>query len=430
TMDCDDGNACTSDACADGTCTTEDVTCDDEIACTVDTCDPDTGCDFAPDDAACDDGNPCTTDTCSADVGCVYTANNEACDDDNPCTSEGECNGGGFCVPAEEIDCVHLDGPCTIGGCDSETGGCIALPVSDGNACGGDDLCVTSAACVNGSCETILESVCDDGNACTVDACDPLIGCFYDEPPDKPEVCPGEGVCANAPPVCVEGAYECSFEHVPAYSPVDQCDNDLDDNCDGFTDEDGPIGCVNLAGDDCIVGTLKAVYPGESDKEMKACGVDDGLLWTGDICPGGWHVCDYTAYHGHLDANYEQPRFDQYWLAARIHYDADTEVFTPVNSETGACGESDACQQTFSVQAVTLASPTDGPVEFADAAWGCNAGENTGSCESTTAAGVMCCRACLDDTGCGDDDGDPCTTEHCDLASGHCVQTQLVPEEP
>ncbi len=47
-----------------------EVTCDDGDACTTDACDQATGCVYSP--ITCDDQDPCTADTC-ADGACVYT---------------------------------------------------------------------------------------------------------------------------------------------------------------------------------------------------------------------------------------------------------------------------------------------------------------------------------------------------------------------
>jgi hypothetical protein len=50
------------------------VDCDDGDACTDDACDPVTGnCVHTPID--CDDGDPNTTDSCDPEVGCIHTAN-------------------------------------------------------------------------------------------------------------------------------------------------------------------------------------------------------------------------------------------------------------------------------------------------------------------------------------------------------------------
>ena len=85
--DCNDGIACTGDACVSGTCvyTPDDALCDDEIACTDDTCVEGEGCANTPVDASCDDGDTCTDNYCDPEdvnsdpAGCVFVDNN-TCD--------------------------------------------------------------------------------------------------------------------------------------------------------------------------------------------------------------------------------------------------------------------------------------------------------------------------------------------------------------
>ncbi len=71
---CDDGNACTIDACdANEHClnTHPPVNCDDGNPCTVDSCDPVAGCISTP--KTCQDGNLCTVDSCDPLTGsCVF----------------------------------------------------------------------------------------------------------------------------------------------------------------------------------------------------------------------------------------------------------------------------------------------------------------------------------------------------------------------
>ncbi len=61
-MDCNDGNACTGDACVGGICVHTDVVCEDGDLCTTDSCDPDTGCVFEP--LVCDTGFACVDGSC------------------------------------------------------------------------------------------------------------------------------------------------------------------------------------------------------------------------------------------------------------------------------------------------------------------------------------------------------------------------------
>ncbi len=125
---CDDGNACTIDACAGGACAGTPIDCDDHNACTIDACDEESGCVHTEVD--CDDFNACTLDSCDPDLGCVYT--------------EIDCDGD----PCTEMDCDDHDA-CTIDSCDEFTG-CVHTP-----------------------------KVCDDGIVCTVDSCNPTTGCVH-----------------------------------------------------------------------------------------------------------------------------------------------------------------------------------------------------------------------------------------------------------
>lgn len=81
---CDDGNACTTDTCNNGTCVYTPITCNDSNACTTDTCNPASGCVYTP--ITCNDNDGCTTDTCNPASGCVYTPVD--CNDNDPCTTD------------------------------------------------------------------------------------------------------------------------------------------------------------------------------------------------------------------------------------------------------------------------------------------------------------------------------------------------------
>jgi hypothetical protein len=119
-LDCDDGNACTEDLCfAQFGCWHRPFLllecvgpgirdCDDFDRCTVDACDPGSGCLFPPND--CDDFDACTADVCDPDVGCVHTG---GCDDGDPCTAD---------VCTREGTCEHHEGcgmcePVPLSGC-------------------------------------------------------------------------------------------------------------------------------------------------------------------------------------------------------------------------------------------------------------------------------------------------------------------------
>jgi uncharacterized repeat protein (TIGR01451 family) len=234
--DCDDGNPCTTDICtpADGKChatpASDGTPCDDASLCTVgntcvagacgtpvacsdgnpcttDVCNPATGaCSSTP--LACDDGNPCTIDTCNAAGACVFTAapGGSSCSDGDPCTTGDACVFiPGSLIPICQGTAQCDDGnPCSADTCDPATGACINTPIvcDDANPCTADaclggscvstplpagsvcddaDLCTTGGTCqVNpltgqATCSS-LPVTCDDGDACTMDSCNPTTG--------------------------------------------------------------------------------------------------------------------------------------------------------------------------------------------------------------------------------------------------------------
>lgn len=121
--------------------------CDDSNACTDDTCDPVSGCSNTPNTLPCDDGNPCTTaDVCSSGA-CLGQIPLE-CDDANPCTDDS-CLADGSCVNTAN-----------------------SLPCDDGKLCTAVDTC-TAGVCVG---QAPIQ--CDDGDPCTQDSCDDVVGCL------------------------------------------------------------------------------------------------------------------------------------------------------------------------------------------------------------------------------------------------------------
>ena len=226
---CDDGNACTKDACLpatgctqtndDGTgcnaddnpCTVGDVckagacsagkpkACATSDACLAAKCDPLSGkCKFkpAPEGSTCDDGskcttgdgckkgdcqgtlvdcndnNPCTTDSCNATKGCVKVQNKLPCDDKNACTT-GEVCKAGACATGAAIKCDDGNA-CTADSCDPTSGKCKTKNLT--SLCDDGNKCTVKDTCGDGFC-TGKAAVCDDGNACTSDGCNTKTGC-------------------------------------------------------------------------------------------------------------------------------------------------------------------------------------------------------------------------------------------------------------
>ena len=203
---CSDGNACTlNDTCAAGDCGGgAPVGCDDNNACTSDACDPGKGCVWSAlssgscsdgnvctgaDACAagvclggtalnCDDQNPCTNDSCDPTAGCKTSNNTANCQDGNKCTAGDVCSGGA-CQPGAALVCDDGN-PCTTDNCDPQDG-CSTSKVANGTVCGsgacGGLKFTAAATCTSGQCIAPAAKNCDDGQECTVDACDATAGC-------------------------------------------------------------------------------------------------------------------------------------------------------------------------------------------------------------------------------------------------------------
>jgi len=258
---CNDTNACTqTDACQAGACTgTNPITCTASDQChEVGTCDVATGvCSNPnkPDGTTCNDANACTqTDACQAgtctganpvtctaldqchEVGTCDVAtgvcsnpnkpDGTVCNDANACTQTDACQAGA-CTGANPVTCTAQDQCHDIGVCDPASGTCSNPSKPDGAACDDTVACTQGDTCSAGTCNgkpfvctpTVcqLSSTCngnggclivnqpagtpcpDDGNACTIEACDGAGTCAQTlaidgSPCEDGKICKG-GLC-------------------------------------------------------------------------------------------------------------------------------------------------------------------------------------------------------------------------------------------
>jgi hypothetical protein len=291
---CDDGNACTDgDLCVAGSCKAGlAVDCDDDNPCTGDSCSAANGCVYTMLDVPCDDGNsctgpdvcqlgecagaplvcdddnPCTDDGCQDGFGCLYTNNAAVCNDGNSCTIGDHCVGG-ECV-YEGLSPCNDDNVCTTDSCDPEKG-CLHLlnqaPCNDG------DICTTGDICQLGDCVGTKELVCNDGNECTADSCDPDIGC---------EFVPVAGDCDDGT-TCTQG--DVCFQGQCVATSFLPCDDDnpcTDDSChpvDGCVHTPNVLPCDD--GDAC---TLVDLCAGGLCLGTSAPDCDDKDVCTDDSC--------------------------------------------------------------------------------------------------------------------------------------------------
>ena len=295
---CTDGNLCTTgDSCAAGVCAgTGSLGCDDGNPCSNDLCTPEAGCAHLPNAATCTDGNACTSgdvcvnavctpgnsvdcndnnactaDSCQAATGCTHKASAAACDDGNPCTTSDLCKAGA-CQGGPALDCDDGNG-CTKDACDPAVG-CTST-ADDGAACSDGNVCTSGDACLAGACVVSGVLGCDDGNPCTIDGCNAGAGCSHKARSgacDDGNACTLGDACWNA--VCTGG------------SPKDCGDGNpcTADSCDAA------LGCKNVAntavcsdGDPCTLGDLCA---GGACQAGAPANCSDGNPCTDDSCVG------------------------------------------------------------------------------------------------------------------------------------------------
>jgi cysteine-rich repeat protein len=154
---CDDGNPTAGDGCRTD-CTVE--ACGDGIH------DPQEGC---------DDGNLADGDCCSST--CVLLADGSVCDDGNVCTEPDHCVDG-ICVGEAPVVCPS-EGPCKLGVCDPDAGGCVLDVLADGTRCDDGDKCTIADRCGDGVCIGGPPPFCDDDDPCTTDMCETTVGCVH-----------------------------------------------------------------------------------------------------------------------------------------------------------------------------------------------------------------------------------------------------------
>jgi uncharacterized repeat protein (TIGR01451 family) len=221
--DCNDSNACTTDACVAGACTsTADPSCTPCIA-----------------DADCkDDGNPCTTEACNAgvcasvaDPTCTPCGTDADCDDHDACTADACSNG--VCTATAVPSCT----PCVADADCPDDGDACTTEVCSAGAC---------AEIVNPSCgqPCTTDADCDDHDACTTDACSngtctatPIPGCTSNPPVED---------CQNGIDDDGDGLIDChdpDCADKPYCAGIEVCGDCIDNDGDGLTDYDDPDCC-------------------------------------------------------------------------------------------------------------------------------------------------------------------------------------------
>lgn len=180
---------CTTSGGGGGRCTYSGLrpeACDDGVACTIDACDPanatdGSGCTHVPSAGACDDGFSCTLDVCHVSLGpgdparCEHLPNDAACSSGTtPECARAVCvahEPGAVLHPATGCGLSYEPFACAPGTYCDAAGRCLSLP-SCGLGVGCPpvgSLCLEPLVCVGEQCLQI-----DDGSA---GVCDTLPAC-------------------------------------------------------------------------------------------------------------------------------------------------------------------------------------------------------------------------------------------------------------
>jgi hypothetical protein len=237
---CDDGIACTVDACATGVCRSEP---EDALCAEGERCQTGTGCVpvMCTEDSQCDNGSFCDgTERCApmspgADprTGCA-AGEPPRCDDDVACTADRCDDESSRCISEADHGLCDDGIDCTSDRCDSARG-CFSSP--DDSLCGtfcSLGVCDPEAGCIDGEPRD-----CEDGTPCTRDSCDEDAMMCVATPLDAD----GDG----APALTVGGSRcedgtDCDDDDASVHPGADELCNRDDDDCDGTIDE----GCVAL----------------------------------------------------------------------------------------------------------------------------------------------------------------------------------------
>ena len=255
---------------------------------------------------------------------------------------------------------------CTDDVCNPDTGDCQST--SNTKACDDGNACTDNDSCVEGVCAGTSIN-CDDGNLCTNDSCEALTG------------------CANTAVACSQG---------------DTCDP-----ADGFCKPDDP--CANMNCDDskpctddtCVDGTCINTNNTASCDDNQAC-------TTGDICSNG--SCSGTAVtceFGSCDTSTGQCPGDP---CANMNCD-DSNPCTDDTCVDGACVNTNNTASCNDNQACTTGDICSNG-SCSGAAVTCEFGScdtSTGQCPGDPCANKNC------------NDNNPCTDDSCDPTSGTAV---------
>ena len=401
---CSDGNACTqTDSCQSGACTGSNT-----VSCTA--------------SDQCHDAGTCspTTGLCSDPA----KPNGTTCSDGNACTQTDSCQSGA-CTGSNTVSCTASDQCHDAGTCDTATGLCSDPARPNGAACSDGNACTTTDACTNGACVAGPAADCNDNNVCTDDSCDPAVGCRHSNNTascDDGDVCNGTGVCqdgacAGTPPPNCDDGNPCTTDscdpvlgcrHVNNTAPCDDGNAcTVGDVCgDGACVSGGPVACT--ASDQChdagTCDTATGICSNPARPNGSACSDGNACTQT-DTCQSGVCTGSNTVTCTASDQCHDAGTCDT----------ATGICSNPARPDGSACSDGNACTQTDTCQAGACSGAN--PVV-------CTASDqchDAGTCNTSTGA----CSDPAKPNGAACSDGNACTlTDTCQ--TGTCTSGSAV----
>ena len=360
---------------------------------------------------------------------------------DAPAPASETCNGfDDDCDDqTDEGLCADAD-PCTADACGSGPGGCTHQTLPNGSVCNDGDKCTENDICLQQKCAPGAMKGCSDGNSCTVDACVPATGCTATVLDSVAcvagaNLCSVGAVCAQG--MCKAGAQVACDDGAPC--TADACDPDTG-KCGhvalvgAATCNDGNVctqadvcvgGTCTGAGTACSDGkacTWDACHPKQGCVHVAATGppCDDGNACTwGDACSGG--VC--------LAAAPKVCPAGPACTVAQCQAPAGT-CTSKLATDGAACEDSDACTQGGACAGGLCKGASVGcgdgnpcTLDLCEAATGCvhvataaPCDDGAGCTEGDTCQGG----ACVPETAKACNDGNACTIDSCSGLAGVC----------
>lgn len=267
---CDNGDVCDGAERCDpvsGCMPGEPLICDDGRECGIDWCDATAGCMsdiqdcLCSQESDCDDGDACNgVEKCRWGIGRCRNGEPPACDDGDVCNGIKTCDPLMGCQPGVAPDCsdgrdCSVDMCDPIAGCLFDDSGCLCdgdLDCDDLSICTGRDWCDYQA----GICRSDSAPLCDDGRDCTIDGCDPFSGCVFDASGcgcDDDIQCDDLSACTGME-TCVRSTGECVSGQNLQCDDGRPCSSDWCDITAGCLVD--PSGCPCVSDEQCDDGSV------------------------------------------------------------------------------------------------------------------------------------------------------------------------------